>query len=108
MATAVQSVSELAVRVAQDPSLREQIKSDPAATIASLAAPLQFDVWIYRMVVGALGLTVVIAIIGAVVLKSSTVVIWSGYIDQAGTMPRCLANNCAKTWSTLTPRDNWS
>ena len=38
----------------------------------------------------------------------STVVIWSGYIAHAGTMPRCLANNCAKTWSTLTPRDHWS
>jgi hypothetical protein len=64
----IQSVSELAVRVAQDPKLAARIQDKPAETIASLAAPLQNDVWIYRIVVSALGLAVLIALIGAIVL----------------------------------------
>ena len=71
----IHSVSELAVRAAQDPALQAQIKADPVTAIANVAAPLQTDVWIYRMVVGALGLVVLIAIIGAIVLtfKGQTV-----------------------------------
>ena len=34
----------------------------------AVAGPLTWDVWIYRMVVLALGLTVLLALIGAVVL----------------------------------------
>ena len=67
----VQSAGELAVRVAQDPELLAQIKADPVMAIANVAAPLQSDVWIYRMVVGALGIAVLIAIIGAIVLVST-------------------------------------
>lgn len=70
MAVKLQSVSELAVRVAQDPALEAEIKANPAATIAGLAAPLQSDVWIYRMVVGALGLSVLGGVIGAIVLAA--------------------------------------
>lgn len=65
-----QSVAELAAQVAGDTTLQNQIKANPAAAIASLAAPLQSDVWIYRMVVGALGLAVLAAIIGAIVLAA--------------------------------------
>jgi|SRR5215203_2662475 len=63
-----QSVSDLAVKVAQDPALQERIKADPAGAIASLAEPLRSDVWIYRMVVGALALCVLITIIGVIIL----------------------------------------
>lgn len=71
----VQSASELAVKVAQDPNLQAQIKADPVNTIASIAAPLQNDVWIYRLVVSSLGLVILLAIIGAIVLtfKAQTV-----------------------------------
>lgn len=64
----IQSVSELAVRVAQDPGLSDQIKENPAGAIANIAAPLQSDTWIYRMVVGALGLAVLISVVGAIIL----------------------------------------
>jgi hypothetical protein len=64
----IQSVSELAVKVAQDPKFAARIKKAPAATIASVAAPLESDVWIYRMVVAALGLAVLVGVIGAIVL----------------------------------------
>ena len=69
MNSRIQSVSELAVRVAQDPGLAEQIKENPAGAIADVAAPLQSDAWIYRMVVAALGLAVLISVIGAIILS---------------------------------------
>jgi len=72
IAQQVQSVSELAVKVAQDQALQDKIKQNPAEAIASLAAPLQWDVWIYRMVVGTLGLIALIAIIGAIVLTMTS------------------------------------
>jgi hypothetical protein len=62
------SVSELALAAAQDPNLEAEIKNNPSAAIASLAAPLQNGVWVYRMVVAALGLVVLIAIVGAIIL----------------------------------------
>ena len=68
----VQSATELAEQVARDPVLREQIKADPAGVIASLAEPLRSDVWIYRIVVGALGLVVIIAITGALFLAGTS------------------------------------
>ncbi len=68
MDTRIQTVSELAVRVAQDPALADKLKANPAETLASVAAPLQSDTWIYRMVVGALGLAVLLAVVGAIIL----------------------------------------
>lgn len=80
----VTSATELARQVALDPALQEQIKADPVAVIASLATPpLQSDVWIYRMVVGALGLTVLIAIISAVVLAAMSSKEWAYTIPDA-------------------------
>ncbi len=64
----VQSVGELATRVALDPELANQIQADPAKALANLAAPLQTDVWIYRLVVGALGFSVLMAMFGAIFL----------------------------------------
>jgi len=68
MSMKIQSVRELADKVATDPDLQERLKEDPAGTIANLAAPLANDVWIYRIVVGALGLSVLLALGGAIVL----------------------------------------
>jgi len=67
----VQSTSELAERVAQDPSLEAEIRADPVRALASIATPLQTDVWIYRMVVAALGLVVLIAISGSIYLANT-------------------------------------
>ncbi len=71
MAEQVRTVSELAVKVAQDPQLAQQIQADPVVAIAAIAAPLQNDVWVYRIVVGTLGLAVLIALIGAIVLAKN-------------------------------------
>jgi hypothetical protein len=66
----VRSVGELAERIARDPELEKKIKADPIKTIASLSTPLQTDVWIYRMVVVVLGLVVLGAMLGAILLAA--------------------------------------
>ncbi|MFZ1081847.1 MAG: hypothetical protein WAO19_07970 [Candidatus Kryptoniota bacterium] len=72
MGSRIGSLSELAVRVAQDSELESKIKQNPAEAIARLAAPvIQSDVWIYRMVVAFLGLTVLAGVIGAIILSMS-------------------------------------
>jgi predicted permease len=66
----IQSVRDLAEKVKSDPKLEAAIKENPAAAIAGVAAtPLQTDKWIYRMVIIALGLTVLISIIGLLIMS---------------------------------------
>jgi hypothetical protein len=67
MNTQIQSVRELATRVAQDSQLADEIRQDPAGAIARVAAPLP-DTNVYRIVVAALGLAVLISLIGAIIL----------------------------------------
>lgn len=64
----VRSARELALRVAADPALAEEVKQNPAEAIARVASAQIPDTMIYRMVVGALGLAVLIAILGSIVL----------------------------------------
>ena len=60
----------LAAMVAQDPGLQQQIKDDPVGTLNRLAEPpLETDKWIYRIVVGSLGLSAILVVVGAFVLK---------------------------------------
>ena len=71
MARRFSSVRELAVQVAQDPTLAQQIRENPAQGIAAAAAPpspLQTDVWVYRGVVILLGSVILTTVIGAIVL----------------------------------------
>lgn len=67
MSAQIQSARELAVRVAQDPQLADEIKQDPAGTIARVAAPVP-NTTVYKIVVTALGLAIIIAMIGAITL----------------------------------------
>jgi hypothetical protein len=68
----VESVADLAALVEEDPELAKEIQSRPAETIANLALPLQRDLWIYRIVVGALSLVAVLSIIGAILVAVAT------------------------------------
>jgi hypothetical protein len=72
MARRVESVEDLAEMVREDPALAREIQSRPAEAIAELAAPLERDVWIYRIVVGALSLVAVLSIVGAIVVAVGT------------------------------------
>jgi hypothetical protein len=67
----VQSVGELAARVAADPELQKALKENPVQVLSSFAAPLRSDVMIYRVVVAALGLTLMVAAIGVIALAFS-------------------------------------
>ena len=72
MARRAESVHDLAEMVREDPALAREIQSRPAETIADLAAPLEYDLWIYRIVVGALSLVAVVSILGAIVVAVAT------------------------------------
>jgi hypothetical protein len=52
---------DLAEKVAGSAALQAQVKEDPVGTLRTLASsPLQSDNWIYRLVVLALGLTILV------------------------------------------------
>lgn len=67
-----QFVDNIEKVVKEDTKLKEEITKDPIATIKKLAKlipePLRFDVWIYRMVVFALGVTLFVTVLGAIVI----------------------------------------
>jgi len=64
--------------VERSPELQKKLMDDPVSTLQSLSEPLESDKWIYRIVVGALGLSAVFVVIGVFVLKA---------IDNATTIP---------------------
>jgi hypothetical protein len=67
----IRTVQELSVRMAQDPKFAKEMKKDPTGTIARVAGtPLETDVWIYRLVVGALGFTIILVIAGSIYLTA--------------------------------------
>ncbi len=80
MGAQLRSAEELVKRASLEPGLLDKIKADPMKELQELAAkvvqevpqspPLESDVWIYRMVVIALGLAVISAVIGAIVLTA--------------------------------------
>ena len=72
------SSTELAAMVQHSPELQKKLMDDPVSTLQSLSEPLESDKWIYRIVVGALGLSAVFVVIGVFVLKA---------IDNATTIP---------------------
>ena len=70
----VDSVRELAIMIAKDKSLEEEIRKDPIKTIAKITeSPLKTDKWIYRIVVSALGITVLLAVSGGIYLAAKEV-----------------------------------
>jgi len=70
----VKSVEELTKMIAKDKSLEEEIKKDPIKAIARITSPLQWDEWIYRIVVLMLGLTVLLVALGANYLAANPIV----------------------------------
>ncbi|HRI04228.1 MAG TPA: hypothetical protein PLL77_10845 [Pyrinomonadaceae bacterium] len=65
----IQSASDVIAKINQDPAFAAAVKENPAAAIAEVASnPLQTDRLIYRMVVGALGLTMLLSLIGIFIM----------------------------------------
>lgn len=67
MSTQIQYVRDLANRVARDPQLADDIRQDPEGALSRIAEPIP-DTTVYRIVVSALGLAVLIALVGAIIL----------------------------------------
>ena len=64
------SVSDVAKKLSSDPSFEQQLKTNPTQALASLAtSPIQWDAWIYRLVVLALGLTLLASAAGGIWLS---------------------------------------
>ena len=68
MSAQIQYVRDLANRVALDPQLADQIRQDPEGALARIAEPLIPDTTVYKIVVSALGLAVLIALVGTIIL----------------------------------------
>ncbi len=69
----VERVEDLARMVQQDPKLEAELRADPRRALEQVAAPpLLWDVWIYRTVVGVLGLVAIVAIVGTIMLANTT------------------------------------
>lgn len=64
----MQPFEQLVQRMEDNPKLEEKMKEDPKGTLATLSLPLQTDVWIYRFVVVSLGLAILTAVGGALML----------------------------------------
>lgn len=71
----LRSAEVLANRVLADEHLMAQLQANPqilarvAKEVIGELPPMPPDTWIYRLVVGSLGLTVLLVVIGAIVLS---------------------------------------
>lgn len=68
--TEFKNVSEFKKELVSNPELQQQFKDDPvkAAEQIKQKSPLETDPWIYRIIVLALGITILSIIIGVIVL----------------------------------------
>lgn len=69
---AAMRLQDLAAEVAKDPQLEARFKEDPTGALKELSRnrPIyERDKWVYRVVVLSLGLTILIAAVGAIVLQ---------------------------------------
>ncbi|WPR73298.1 hypothetical protein [Algoriphagus sp. NG3] len=63
------SIAGLAKELVKNPSLQDEFKKDPLAAIKKIesSAPVYFnDVWVYRIVIGVLGLVILSVILGVI------------------------------------------
>lgn len=65
------SVKQLIADIDKNPTLAENLKNNPDEALKEYALsgnPIQWDNWIYRIVVVALGLAIVLIIVGVIIL----------------------------------------
>lgn len=70
----IQSLNDLSKELKRNQQLQDDFRQDPVSAIEQIKNPLDEDRLIYRIVVAALGLTVVVIVIGIVVLMATTIV----------------------------------
>ena len=62
------TATDLAELVRADPDLQAEVRKDPVEALERLASPLEHDLWIYRIVVGTLALSILAVIIASTVI----------------------------------------
>lgn len=66
----IKSFTEFQNELTNNPELQAEFKNDPVNAIQKFQSTLP-DNWVYRLVVGSLGLAILLVIIGVIVLASS-------------------------------------
>src|SRR4051794_26057584 len=67
----IQSISDLKAEIANNPEIQQAFKDDPIKASQQLTQLLP-DNWVYRMVVGSLGVSILLVIIGIIILSLSS------------------------------------
>jgi hypothetical protein len=86
MKTIFKSIQDLKSSVISDPDLQKALINDPLKTVNNIqeSSPLDTDKWIYRIVVSALGASILLIIIGTLFL------IGQGKFDSDAKVPTIL------------------
>ncbi len=82
-------ISEVVNQAQADPVFKAKLEQDPVSVLASM--PLQSDVWIYRIVVFALGTLAIMALVGDMALAFYNKSIPEGVIALGSTALGALA-----------------
>lgn len=70
MSSSIKSINQLAARVAQDPSFAAEFQNNPVRTVTDIAASQSVpDTFVYRIVVLALGLALLVSLCGLIFLS---------------------------------------
>jgi hypothetical protein len=68
----IESAKEFKSEIVNNKAFQKALKMDPIKAVEDIeiGTPLERDVWIYRIVVSVLGLTVILSVAGAILLVS--------------------------------------
>lgn len=64
------AVEKVMSRISSEASIPEPLRQELLDTLQSATSPLQWDPWIYRMVVGFLGCTVLSTVLGGLLISA--------------------------------------
>lgn len=64
----IKSFADFQKELSTNPELQQKFMADPVKAVNELQAPLP-DNWVYRMVVGSLGLSILLVIIGIIIMS---------------------------------------
>lgn len=72
---AFESIKDFKKELKSNPQLQQEFKTDPIQAAEKISErPLDWDVWIYRMVVFSLGATILAIVIGVIYLISTSMI----------------------------------
>lgn len=93
------SLSQLSKELKENPSLQDEFRRNPLEAIKNYenSGPIYYnDIWVYRIVIGVLGLVILCVVIGVIILTLSG----KGTLDQR--IPTILTASCSAAIGALT------